>query len=324
MEQPLSILLVVDQDDEGNIHPHFSRLIGAALKLKVSASTEITIDVVVFNILPQASLDQISSFPVSKVMIMKLAEPSAEALCESIKDCLHSYTHVITVSSTFSKDWLPRLAGVLAIQPITDIISIHNAQEYSRYIYAGNLIETIKSSQPLQLISIRANLFESAVTGIPRRTYSLIETSGKISAEGSRFVERVSSKTSRPDLASATKVVSGGRGLQNKESFQLIEQLADTLCAAVGASRAAVDAGYVTNDYQVGQTGKSVAPDLYLAVGISGAVQHLAGMKDSRIIAAINSDADAPIFQVADVGLVGDLFDLLPELIEALKNSKEG
>lgn len=239
-------------------------------------------------------------------------------LVENIKK--GGYTHVIVGHTAFGKNLLPRVAALLDAQQISDITSIENENTFVRPIYAGNAIATVESSDPIKFITIRGTAFAAAT---PENGSATIEQGADPKAESStEWVSEDLAKSDRPDLATAGKVVSGGRGLKSKEEFdKVMTPLADALDAAIGASRAAVDSGYADNSLQVGQTGKVVAPQLYMAVGISGAIQHLAGMKDSKVIAAINKDADAPIFQVADVGLVGDLFEKVPEFTEKVKSS---
>ncbi|KAG9238867.1 hypothetical protein BJ875DRAFT_449740 [Amylocarpus encephaloides] len=245
-----------------------------------------------------------------------LPENYAPLLVENIKK--GGYTHVIASHSAFGKNLLPRVAALLDVQQISDITGIEDEKTFVRPIYAGNAIATVESSDNIKLITIRGTAFPAAEA---EGGSASVEDGVDSKAEAiSEWVSEDLAKSDRPDLATAGKVVSGGRGLKSKEDFdKIMLPLADALGAAVGASRAAVDSGYADNSLQVGQTGKVVAPQLYLCAGISGAIQHLAGMKDSKVIAAINKDADAPIFQVADVGLVGDLFDKVPELTEKLK-----
>lgn len=247
-----------------------------------------------------------------------LPENYAPLLVENIKK--GGYTHVIAGHTAFGKNLMPRVAALLDSQQISDITSIEDEKTFVRPIYAGNAIATVESSDVIKFVTIRGTAFAAAA----------VESGSAAVEEGvdpkiespTEWMSEDLAKSDRPDLATASKVVSGGRGLKSKEEFnKVMLPLADALGAAVGASRAAVDSGYADNSLQVGQTGKVVAPQLYMAVGISGAIQHLAGMKDSKVIAAINKDADAPIFQVADVGLVGDLFEKVPELTEKVKSS---
>jgi len=247
-----------------------------------------------------------------------LPENYAPLLVENIKK--GGYTHVIAGHTAFGKSVLPRVAAMLDSQQISDITAIENESTFVRPIYAGNAIATVESSDAIKFITIRGTAFAAETPGSGS---AAIEAGVDPKSEPiSEWVSEDLAKSDRPDLATAGKVVSGGRGLKSKEEFdKVMLPLADALGAAVGASRAAVDSGYADNSLQVGQTGKVVAPQLYMAVGISGAIQHLAGMKDSKVIAAINKDGDAPIFQVADVGLVGDLFEKVPELTEKVKGS---
>ena len=240
------------------------------------------------------------------------AQPLAEDLSALLLPLAPTYSHILAPATTFGKNFLPRLAALLDVAPITDVIAIEDQNTFQRPIYAGNAIATVSSADTIKVMTIRTTTFESAGTqsaaaSIKSLTYTSQNTS-------SQFVRLDANRSERPQLTSAKIIISGGRGLQNAEQFKIIERLADRLNAAVGASRAAVDAGFVPNDYQVGQTGKVVAPELYIAIGISGAIQHLAGIKDSKIIVAINKDPDAPIFDVADYGLVADFFAILPEL----------
>lgn len=230
-----------------------------------------------------------------------------------------TYGHVVAPSSTFSKSVLPRVAGVMGMSSISDVIQVKRTDTFVRPIYAGNALATVKSHDEIKLLTIRATSFEP----VAKRSEGLAEirTLDAEEKEGmrSRWVSEDKTESSRPDLIAAGVVVAGGRGLKNSDNFKLLEEIADQLGGAVGATRAAVDMGWVPNDMQVGQTGKVVAPQLYIGVGLSGAIQHLAGMKDSKVIVAINKDEEAPIFQVADYGLVADLFEVVPQLQEKIK-----
>ncbi|MCF8485955.1 MAG: FAD-binding protein [Rhodobacteraceae bacterium] len=240
-----------------------------------------------------------------------MSEPTA-ALIVSLAG---GYSHIAAASGAFSKSVLPRVAALLDVMVISEVLAVIDADTFERPIYAGNAIQTVKSSDATKVMTIRTATFEAAGTG---GSATVEKTSASVDGSLSAWVEDKVAASDRPDLTSAGIVVSGGRGVGSEADFALIEKLADKLGAAVGASRAAVDSGYAPNDWQVGQTGKVVAPTLYVAVGISGAIQHLAGMKDSKVIVAINKDEEAPIFQVADYGLVADLFTAVPELIEKL------
>ena len=239
----------------------------------------------------------------------------AESVAPLVADIGKNYSHILAAATTTGKNLLPRVAALLDVAQISDIVEVLSSDTFVRPIYAGNAMATVQSSDLIKVITVRTTAFsEAEATG-----NAIIEpTSFTVQQDSSIFVSEQLSKSERPELTSASIIISGGRGMQNGENFILLEKVADKLGAAIGASRAAVDAGFVPNDYQVGQTGKIVAPDLYIAVGISGAIQHLAGMKDSKVIVAINKDEEAPIFQVADYGLVANLFDALPELEQAL------
>jgi electron transfer flavoprotein alpha subunit len=244
-----------------------------------------------------------------------LAEPTAALLV----GLAPAYSHLLAATTAVGKNVMPRVAALLDLQPISDIAAVDDADTFVRPIYAGNGMATVKSSDTKKIITVRAASFDPVAAeggNAPVENLNVGDMPGL-----SRFVSAELSKSERPELTAARVVISGGRGMQNGENFKLIEPIADKLGAAVGASRAAVDAGFVPNEYQVGQTGKIVAPELYVAVGISGAIQHLAGMKDSKVIVAINKDEEAPIFQVADYGLVADLFTALPELAAELERS---
>ena len=256
---------------------------------------------------------------VSKVLLVD-APSYAHHLAEPVADLIVSlagdYSHILAPATTVGKNILPRVAALLDVAQISDISAVVSDDTFIRPIYAGNAMATVQSADAKKVITVRGSTFDKAA---PTGGSGTVENASAGEDKGiSAFVGQELSKSERPELTAAGIVVSGGRGVGSGENFSIIEGLADKLGAAVGASRAAVDAGYVPNDYQVGQTGKIVAPELYVAVGISGAIQHLAGMKDSKVIVAINKDEEAPIFQVADYGLVGDLFTVVPELTDAL------
>ena len=246
-----------------------------------------------------------------------LGEFLAENMAALVVALAKGYSHLLATATSTGKDVMPRVAALLDVQQVSDIVAVESADTFVRPIYAGSALATVKSADRIKVITVRITGFDAvAATG----GKAAVESTAAPADSGlSSFVNREVQKSERPELTSARIVVSGGRGMGSGENFKLLEPLADQLKAAMGASRAVVDAGFVPNDWQVGQTGKIVAPDLYIAVGISGAIQHLAGMKDSRVIVAINKDEEAPIFQVADYGIVGDLFQVVPQLIEELK-----
>ena len=251
----------------------------------------------------------------AKVLLVddaQYANPLAETFAPLVVGLAGDYTHILASATTFGKNLLPRVAAFLDVQQISEITAIQSADTFERPVYAGNAIATVQSSDPIKLLTVRATAFEAAIAGDGSADITTIEAADNPGL--SEFVSTELTKSDRPELTQAQIIISGGRGMQDGENFAMLEKVADILGAAVGASRAAVDSGFVSNDYQVGQTGKIVAPDLYIAVGISGAIQHLAGMKDSKVIVAINKDEEAPIFQIADYGLVADLFEALPQL----------
>lgn len=256
---------------------------------------------------------------VDKVLLAQ-AEFLEHLLAEDVEKAVMAqegdYSHILAPASTFGKNMMPRIAALLDVQQISDIIAVDSDDTFKRPVYAGNAIATVKSNDAKKVITVRATAFDALATEGGSASIENVDSGSH--TELSNYVGEELTESERPDLGTASVVVSGGRGMGNGENFEMLETLADKLGAAVGASRAAVDAGFVPNDYQVGQTGKIVAPELYIAVGISGAIQHLAGMKDSKVIVAINKDEEAPIFQVADYGLVEDLFKAVPELIDAL------
>ena len=312
----MNILLLVEHNNV-SLHPHTIRGISAALQISADAKIDLLVighqcDGVAKEAASLPAVNQVFMFD-DKRFASALAEPYAKIMVSLAQD----YQIIMAISGTFSKNCLPRVAAALDTCQISDVIAIKAPDCYERPIYAGNIIETVKSSAKTKVMTIRATAFES-VNRQAETSAEIVKPQLTALECPTRVLSIEAHKQERPDLGSARVVVSGGRGLQNGENFKLIESLADKLGAAVGATRAAVDAGFIPNDHQVGQTGKVVAPELYIAVGISGAVQHLAGMKESKVIVAINKDSEAPIFQIADYGLVGDLFEILPQLEKAL------
>lgn len=311
----MSTLVLVEHNNQ-SIHPSTRNILSAALEL----DKEPTLLVVGHQC--KAVADQAAELA-GVHSVWYIDKPCYEhQLAEQIGDLIVSFARsfdvIIAPASTYGKNIVPRVAALLDVGQVSDVTRIIDANTFEHPIYAGNAIETVKVLDATKVMTIRSTAFNPVSETQSACCVELMDK--EFLSKNSQFVRHELSKSERPELGSAKIVVSGGRGLQSAEKFKLIEELADALGAAVGASRAAVDAGFVPNDYQVGQTGKVVAPTLYIAVGISGAVQHLAGMKDSKVIVAINKDEDAPIFQIANYGLVGDLFELVPQLIELLKN----
>lgn len=308
----MSILVIAEHDN--------ATLKGATLNT-VTAASKIGGDVVVLvagSNCGAAAEAAAKIAGVSKVLVAdnaayeyQLAENMGDLIAEIGKE----YTHILASATTAGKDFLPRAAALLDVNMLSEVIGVESADTFTRPIYAGNAIATVKSSDAVKVMTVRGTAFDAAADGGSAAVEALDTAKN---AGISAFVGEELAKSDRPELTAAKIVISGGRGMQNGDNFEMLYKVADKLGAAVGASRAAVDAGFVPNDMQVGQTGKIVAPDLYVAVGISGAIQHLAGMKDSKVIVAINKDEEAPIFQVADYGLVADLFDAVPELDNAL------
>lgn len=309
-------ILIVAEHGGGKLNPATAKCVACATQLP-----DAEIDVAVFAADAAAVADQAAGLigvkRVLKVENAANAEPLAAVLAPQVAAIAASYTHVFGPSTTFGKDLMPRVAALLGVGQLSDIMAVESAYRFRRPIYAGNAIVTVEAPQDKKLVAtVRAASFQPAPAG----GSAVIETAAA-NAElptHTRFVSRSAAATGRPDLQTASRVVSGGRALGSADAFKIIYSLADKLGAGVGASRAAVDAGYAANELQVGQTGKIIAPELYVAIGISGAIQHLTGIKDARTIVAINKDAEAPIFEVADIGLVGDLFTVLPELEKAL------
>jgi electron transfer flavoprotein alpha subunit len=314
----MSKILVIAEHDGEKLNSSTARAVSCA------AAIGGDIDVAVFAADGKAVCEAAARLKgVKKVLRVARAEnakPLAAVLAPQVAKLAAGYSHVLAPSTTFGKDVLPRAAALLGVPQVSDVMKVKDPLTFERPIYAGNAIVTVKAPEkPCVVATVRT----ASWTGCGEGGSAAIEDASTDAAlpSHSRYIELKRDKTDRPDLQSAPRVVSGGRGVGSKENFTIVYKLADKLGAAVGASRAAVDAGFVPNDLQVGQTGKIIAPDLYIAVGISGAIQHLTGIKDARTIVAINKDPDAPIFQVADLGLVGDLFQILPELEQALEKS---
>jgi electron transfer flavoprotein alpha subunit len=308
-------ILVIAEHTAGKLNPATAKCVSCAVAIGSS------IDVAIFASAAGDIANQAAELAgVSRVLKIENpanAEPLAAVIAPQVVALATDYTHVLAPSTTFGKDLLPRVAALLGVGQLSDIMSVESEYRFRRPIYAGNAVVTIEAPADRKVVAtVRTASFQPAATGGSAAIESL-----SVNAElptHTRFIERSAAKSGRPDLQTASRVVSGGRALGSAENFNLLYGLADKLGAAVGASRAAVDAGYAANDLQVGQTGKIISPELYIAIGISGAIQHLTGIKDARTIVAINKDTEAPIFEVADYGLVGDLFAILPELEKAV------
>ena len=309
----MSILVIAEHDNNS--------LKGATLNT-VTAATSLSGDVAI--LVAGSNIDAVVSECQTLDNVSKILKCDSETYVNAIAEDLSSlvlancdgFTHILAPATTFGKNLMPRISAKLDSQQISDIISIESDDTFKRPIYAGSCIATVKSNDNVKVITVRSTAFDAITKNNSDIEVHEINDEGSLNI--SKFVGEELAQSDRPELTAANIVISGGRGMQSGDNFHLLDSIADKLGAAVGASRAAVDAGFVPNDYQVGQTGKIVAPDLYIAVGISGAIQHLAGMKDSKVIVAINKDEDAPIFQVADYGLVADLFTALPELDSAI------
>src|SRR5271154_1090066 len=311
-------ILVVAEHDNNSVKPATLNAVAAASEISKAGGGDIHILVAGQDC--RGAADAAAKIAgVAKVLI---ADDAAygHGLAENVAPLLVSlapqYSHLLAPATTAGKNLMPRVAALLDVMQISDISAVVSPDTFVRPIYAGNALATVQSKDPIKVITVRGTAFppgEASGGAAPIETVAATGSAGL-----SEFVRAELSKSERPELTSARVIISGGRGMQSGDNFHLLEKVADKLGAAVGASRAAVDAGFVPNDYQVGQTGKIVAPELYIAVGISGAIQHLAGMKDSKVIVAINKDEEAPIFQIADYGLVGDLFKIVPELTSKL------
>jgi electron transfer flavoprotein alpha subunit len=307
-------ILVIAEHDNQTLKPATRNAVTAATKL----GSDIT--VLVAGQGCQAVADAAAKVAgVTKVLIAEAAELAhglPENLAPLIAELASSHEYLMATATSMGKSVMPRVAALLDVQQISEIMSVEGPDTFTRPTYAGSAIATVQTADKIKVLTVRGTAFDAAPAEGGSAAIEKIASKGD--AGLSIFVGQELSKSERPELTSARRVISGGRGMQNGENFKLLEAVADKIGAAIGASRAAVDAGFVPNDYQVGQTGKIVAPDLYIAVGISGAIQHLAGMKDSKVIVAINKDSEAPIFSIADYGLVGDLFKILPELAEEI------
>ncbi|MCP1373434.1 electron transfer flavoprotein subunit alpha/FixB family protein [Dyella lutea] len=313
----MSKILVIAEHLHGKLNPATARAVSAAAAIKPEA-----IDVLVLADSVDAIAGEAAKIEgVSRVLTVARAEnahPLAAVLAPQIAKAANGYSHVLAPSTTFGKDLAPRVAALLGVAQVSDVMTVEGAHTFTRPIYAGNAIVTVQADASHTVVAtIRTASWGAAASGANNAPIETLTVDTTLPSH-TRFVELQQGSSDRPDLQSASKVVSGGRGVGSKENFDIIYKFADRIGAAVGASRAAVDAGYCPNEMQVGQTGKIIAPELYMAIGISGAIQHLTGIKDAGTIVAINKDGEAPIFEVADIGLVGDLFKIIPELEQAL------
>ena len=308
--------LVIAEHDNQTIADATKKALSAAIALGKEVHLLVAGENCADAVADAANIDGVAK--VLKADDAAFAKLLAEPLADLVVSLADGYSAIITAATTNGKNFMPRIAALLDMPQLSDITAVIDANTFERPIYAGNAIQTVKVSSPIKIMTVRATAFPLIGVGGSASIEDLTSTGDKGISE---YVGEELTVSDRPELTSAKIVISGGRGMQSGDNFTILESVADKLGAAVGASRAAVDAGFVPNDYQVGQTGKVVAPELYIAVGISGAIQHLAGMKDSKVIVAINKDEEAPIFQVADYGLVADLFTAVPELDSALGNA---
>ena len=309
----MSVLLIAEHNNS-NLKVFTLNAISAASKIDAD------VHVLVAGNKCENVAKELSAVPLVKKVLYSDSRDYEHYLAENLSPLIvklsERYTHIISSANTFGKNFMPRVAALLDISQVSDIIKINSPDTFVRPIYAGNAFATVKSNDKKKCVTIRPTSFDPAPTSGGSAPIEKVEAVDIPNI--SKFIKREETKSERPELGTARVVISGGRGMQNGENFKLINAIADKLNAAVGASRAAVDAGYISNDHQVGQTGKVVVPDLYIAVGISGAIQHLAGMKESKVIVAINKDGEAPIFSIADYGLEADLFEALPQFLEEL------
>ncbi len=314
-------ILVIAEHENSAVHAATYNTLGAAAQLSQKLNQDIHVLVMGSQAEPAAN-ELAAKAGIAKVLLVdneSCVNATAEQISAQVLSLADNYDYFMAPASTYGKNFMPRVAAKLGVAQLSEIIEVVDADTFKRPVYAGNAIATVKSRDPKKAITVRSTGFDAACneeSGDGSCDIEKVEIASDLGM--SKFVGQELTKSERPELTSAKIIVSGGRGMQSGDNFHLLEAIADKLGAAVGASRAAVDAGFVPNDYQVGQTGKIVAPELYIAVGISGAIQHLAGMKDSKVIVAINKDEEAPIFSVADYGLVMDLFKALPELNEVL------